>query len=190
MRQASSSGRSLRQRIHAILSDSAWQGIGPIISLVTLGVTIFLTYHVFHLTSEQQKAHFSSIQQHGGLTATGLFRGNLLTITNYGPSAGERVHIIASADGQLMCDVMSSAEYMRLIQSQNFEVVQPQTKSVDGNRCDLFYETFYKDTSTVIMLNTEDVMGSISYDSIRISISGANADLNEFTYSLKPLAIN
>src|SRR5687768_7784936 len=76
------------KKVVAFLQHGAWQGIGALIGLASLIVTIILTIYIFDFTRNQETAHLEVSGQISPLDDSGKWVINL-SISNSGPAEAQ-----------------------------------------------------------------------------------------------------
>lgn len=101
-------GPSTRKRLLLFLSHSAWQGIGSLIGLLSLIVSVILSIYIFRLTERQQYANIRKIVGIEKILSNNITEVGV-EIQNRGPQSAENVFIrIVNLDSHVKCKVSAS----------------------------------------------------------------------------------
>ncbi len=127
--------RSIFEKTLAFLSHSAWQGIGAILGLMSLIVTIFLAFYIYDLTNESQLANMYAATYAGSLNTPDGSAGILqyVSINNLGPSTGQSVRVVINYD--LPVDECAP--------SNDANMAVPTNIQFDDHSCTVAYDNFF-----------------------------------------------
>lgn len=159
-------------RTRAFFSSAIWQSVGPIVSFVTLLVTIYLTYSIANITREQNTAHMSAAT-HGHPGPSGPIMpvpmptkpyqpttpreepepepptevapapDEIVSIENRGPATGQGVRVVITAERAAIKCQMDD----RVVSPA---MMRPSRIDNKATSCEIYYDYFYPNKTSDI----------------------------------------
>jgi hypothetical protein len=175
---------SRMRKFQSFLALPIWDGVGAITGILSLIVTIILTFYIFHLSSQQPIAHMSYEQVPTlGLDSLPMLPVSpgldppvippalpdlWITVTNDGPAAGQEVRVVIENSDQIeVCEPRATSVTDLSLRPSRIEHI--------WHRCEIYYETFYSNKTSYIAI---DFPGELDWDRIypplEVSVSGMN----------------
>jgi hypothetical protein len=152
--------------VDSFFSHPSWQAVGAIISLLSLIVTIILTFYIFQLTNQQETANVTyDVSRYETASPSGSrLISRIYFVSNNGPAVAQDVNVLMISTAPVKCEALSIGPSML-----------PSRTEHSAYACQFFFDRLYDGRYAAVRV-TQELPKSMTSpeDPPHASISGIN----------------